>query len=415
MVNNKEIRNIIINTRNFANRTIQNMPFMNREEKENFNRIQNELNMEITAIESDIDTIIGRIVSYQNMQYNLNSLFEKQEFDLADKLKSVKWKQTNLNNKEFCRKAEKYFNHEGILMDNGKTFNKKTIRRVERKIAELKNMLYKLDKTNNVGNAIRWCKDCRKRLEKFEKKVNKTFEDYTRQKSGIEGEEIVENCIRKLGYRYLSNLNLKGYGKQFENDLIVLRPDGIYVLEVKNDHNAVIAIDDKENSLIRSDKEKSGNRKPVEQCKKNVSLLISFLNEFNRNIAALYVKGIVVIANESSRIENESDFPVLYVNELEDYFNSINDKNVIGKDIDQLAALLNGCKEKTSKYKHEYIRMKNNPLERFEASLDEVLKSVKDNAIQIKDGEYNKVQVSKEIETVTESFLEPAERQLLIN
>lgn len=152
---------------------------------------------------------------------------------------------------------------------------------------------------------------------------------------GLDGEKFVDEYLKIYEDEIinLSNMRLEVEGDSIENDNILITRKGIFILEVKN-----IGSSGSYSILVESDgrwiKQFNGRSEviefnAVEQNDRHIAILQKFINsKLNRSIQQnnyLKAEGIVVIANNSLDIKNESMQNIYRVSEVYRYINRFDD------------------------------------------------------------------------------------------
>lgn len=153
---------------------------------------------------------------------------------------------------------------------------------------------------------------------------------------GLDGEKFVDEYLKIYEDEIinLSNIRLEVDGMSIENDNILITRKGIFILEVKN-----IGASGSYSILIENDgrwiKKFSNNSQEVitfnatEQNDRHIAILQKFINnKLNRSIQQhnyLNIEGVVVIANNTVDIKNESMQNIYRISEIYRYINKFDD------------------------------------------------------------------------------------------
>ncbi len=159
---------------------------------------------------------------------------------------------------------------------------------------------------------------------RFEDVYSELGKEYYGIHKGIEGEKLVSNLLEKYtdSLVFFSGISLKYGNEKCEIDDLIVCPQGIFVVEVKNIGNSkkTITIDKTGRWQDSSDKDKYASWNAKIQNDKHVRICEKIVNEIlGRNISTrLYAQGVIVIANDQMNIVNHSDQKIVRVNGLID-------------------------------------------------------------------------------------------------
>ncbi|WP_246938522.1 nuclease-related domain-containing protein [Bacillus pinisoli] len=131
----------------------------------------------------------------------------------------------------------------------------------------------------------------------------KFWHKYKSINSGIEGEKTAINSVSELpsGYTGISSVRVSYDGKDAELDLVVVGPNGVFIVETKN-HNGEIAgnVDSStwtQHKVGRKGGEYTNTMKnPLKQVKRQVWILSNYLKD---NGTRAWVEGCVFFSNPS--------------------------------------------------------------------------------------------------------------------
>lgn len=133
--------------------------------------------------------------------------------------------------------------------------------------------------------------------------------NYTRYKilnSGLKGEKQTIRILKKLpkNYYVLNNVYIKHKGRKKELDFIVIGPNGVFIVEVKN-HKGEIVGNYNDEVLVQNKMGKNGGKyskefkNPLMQLNEQVVLTKNFLLSYNLNIS---INGVVYFSNDMSKL-----------------------------------------------------------------------------------------------------------------
>lgn len=154
---------------------------------------------------------------------------------------------------------------------------------------------------------------------------------------GIEGEKIVNEYLKiyKDEIINLPNIRLEVNGQSIENDNILITRKGIFILEVKNigstgSYSIRVEKDGRWLKVFNDNSTELIEFNATEQNDRHIAILQTFINnKLNRSIEKnnyLNIDGIVVIANNTVDIKNESTQNIYRISEIYRYINKFEDK-----------------------------------------------------------------------------------------
>lgn len=125
-------------------------------------------------------------------------------------------------------------------------------------------------------------------------------------RSGVDGEKHTLRILAVLPdtYTAVPNAHVRYRGKQSEMDLVVMGPNGIFIVETKN-HRGRITGGEEDQKWIQVKTSRGGNTyqkefyNPVKQVSTHVHNLAGFLREQENDI---WVQGIVYFANPETHV-----------------------------------------------------------------------------------------------------------------
>lgn len=192
------------------------------------------------------------------------------------------------------------------------------------------------------------------------KKITRSLDIYNR---GIEGEERVRKCLKKLKYRniLLNDLNLEVNGYKSQIDHLLITNKCIFNIETKN-YSGIIFVDD--------------NGKWIQQTKYKQNLLDDTLAQVKRHRSTLQkilhnnynIHDIIVIADNKTGliVSKNTDVPVVGIEKLNDYIiNVLKQTSNKGYNIEEIKELIENSKENAFKVilkKIKYFINDNKPL-----------------------------------------------------
>lgn len=149
---------------------------------------------------------------------------------------------------------------------------------------------------------------------------------------GIDGEKTVDKYLNIYEDEIinLSNIRLEVNGNSIENDNILITRKGIFILEVKNigstgSYSILVQSDGRWIKKFINGTEEVIDFNATEQNDRHIAILQKFLNnKLNRSIQSnnyLQAEGIVVIANNTLDIKNESMQNIYRISEVYRYIN----------------------------------------------------------------------------------------------
>jgi len=171
------------------------------------------------------------------------------------------------------------------------------------------------------------------------------FKKYQIYSIGADGEELVANCLSKLGesYNILHDVKLP---KIISNiDHIVVGENGIFVLETKN-HKGNIECDGdmwSQTKIGRRGTEYNGVlRNPSRQVKACAVNLRKFIKEYYPQLSNLWVNSIIVFTNEAVELTIKNPtVKILEPSNLSGFIKNITPKNKLTvKQIQELSSIL---------------------------------------------------------------------------
>ncbi len=173
------------------------------------------------------------------------------------------------------------------------------------------------------------------------------WRQYTRLKSGIQGEKQTGNALRGLpdGYEVFTSVRVSTYDGNAEMDHVIIGDNGIFIVEVKN-HKGTIVGSEEDGSWTQHKVGRKGGEyskqmgNPVKQVRRQVFLLSSYLKQHN---IRLWVEGAVFFSNPKTFVDVITDRnPVITTpSELNRYLTSyVPRKKVNPADIEKAKKLL---------------------------------------------------------------------------
>ncbi|MCR1847891.1 NERD domain-containing protein [Paeniclostridium sordellii] len=186
---------------------------------------------------------------------------------------------------------------------------------------------------------------------------------------GYVGEEFVNKYLSlnedNGKYINLSNIKLKVDTGTIENDNIILSKNGIFVLEVKNwgngeNYNIKISEDGQWYKVFNYNREdEKYDKSPFQQNEVHIQGLEKMINEkLNKKISEkgyIKVNGLVVMANDSVKIINNSKEEVYKVHDINNYINSF-EESLTYEDLTVIKDII--LNEKIEDAKYEYYDYK---------------------------------------------------------
>ncbi|MCW4016910.1 MAG: NERD domain-containing protein [Candidatus Bathyarchaeota archaeon] len=167
------------------------------------------------------------------------------------------------------------------------------------------------------------------------------FQKFKIWRYGAKGEERVAKCLKSLKGRYnvIHDVEL---GKRGDVDHVVVGPNGVFVIETKNNNGAISCNGD---SWSQWKTGKKGGRykgklgSPSKQAKRNASLIGNLIRR--RLHVHFYVNALVVFANKKATLDMQHPtVPVLKTDELCSFIQSFGSKMLSNKDQNRLAELI---------------------------------------------------------------------------
>lgn len=170
----------------------------------------------------------------------------------------------------------------------------------------------------------------------FDKEREAFFSQFSRIKSGVEGEKRVneELALFKDVIENLQNIRLEIEGTSVESDNILITENGIFSVEVKNfgengQYSIVIA---KDGQWLKE--YENGTREPMKnvttQLNRHIGLKQRFLNDELKkkineaDLPYVNIYPLIVIANDKVMITNNSDLPVIRASSIYHYVMNYN-------------------------------------------------------------------------------------------
>lgn len=144
-------------------------------------------------------------------------------------------------------------------------------------------------------------------------------DDIERLRSGIEGEERALSILSAGlpdSYHIFQNLYIRYEGKSSETDLVVVGPQNLFIIEVKNYVGTISGnFSDQQLTRTKENGYQSSIYNPARQVGTHVYRLSNFLREKGYKV---WVQGLVMFTNKECvlKLDGKSDIPMLFGSDL---------------------------------------------------------------------------------------------------
>lgn len=222
-----------------------------------------------------------------------------------------------------------------------------------------------------IDKALEWCEKAKTLAERYKNECTNVTVDYNKYLKGDEGEKEVRDYCARFKYPFFTNANIPfRSGQTAENDLIWIRPEGVFTVEIKNYRNAEVSVDEDRNVVIKSMHNDLIGNDPIAQCENHVVGLRTLLNKHKKNDVGVY--GAVVFANEETKINNKSDYPVVTF----PFLNAYIEEHYVKKDydLDEVFVILSGELKQDLEYEYYVVNVKENPFAKINAKVEGIVK-----------------------------------------
>jgi energy-coupling factor transporter transmembrane protein EcfT len=146
---------------------------------------------------------------------------------------------------------------------------------------------------------------------------------YRTWNQGAKGEELVDKWLGTLGDGYFILKDVMLPGKKGNIDHVILGKNGIFVIETKTHKGFITCEGDlwMQEKIGRGGSRYKGNiGNPSKQVKGNAIALRNFFEQYYPKLSGIWIHGIVVFANEESRVKViNPTVPVLKLSQLIDF------------------------------------------------------------------------------------------------
>jgi hypothetical protein len=157
--------------------------------------------------------------------------------------------------------------------------------------------------------------------------------DYTRRKlgiigAGVEGEKRVEEELAMYDYLFRSfmNIRLEINGQSVETDCLVISKKGVFSIEVKNyaqhgNYELHLTKDGQWRKIFRNGRTEPLDKNITQQLNRHIALKQKFVHDERRKRHAEQIEfipfhPIIVLANDTVYIENETNMPVIRTSQI---------------------------------------------------------------------------------------------------
>jgi hypothetical protein len=190
-------------------------------------------------------------------------------------------------------------------------------------------------------NAPETIENLSQKISELENSINQIIEEYQKDLNlislGLEGERRVQQELKMYDdyFQIINNIRIEYEGMSVEIDNIIICPQGVYLLEVKNlgqsgKYSLKISKDGRWTKLIGNEEKPMDNI--TSQQNRHVAVIQRLINKkmkeiFGEEIPYIFTTPIIVIANENVDIFNESDLPIYRISNIYRYI--INNSNTV--------------------------------------------------------------------------------------
>lgn len=176
------------------------------------------------------------------------------------------------------------------------------------------------------------------------------------KRAGAQGEDSTLKILSSLpdSYTVLNQVNVPNKESRTGNtelDFIVVGPNGIFVIEVKNNNSKIMGTENDREWLVHKVGRKgtaytTSMRNPIKQLKRQIWALGNFTKERGHKA---WIEGIVFLSNPNSSLEftGEPSVPILHNSGLTDYIlnykprSSLNNPDKIVQDLAAIKQMAN--------------------------------------------------------------------------